>query len=256
MKSTLLELTQAILLSMGGDEVTSIADTEESRAVASIVRENFFYITGKADLPEHKELFSLLETSASTPVVMTPPTSMTTVEWIKYNWILTTETNNNFQLVKYMNKNDFFAMQEGLDSDDSFVNTFNLTTSNGTTSIKYQTDKMPQFYTTWNDSTILFDSVDTTEDSFLRTTKTLSYGLINPTWTHSDSFTPDLDGRQFNLLLSEAKTQCFAELKQAANINAERKVKHGWVELSRTKDNLPDKVVAYSKRVGYGRKRN
>ena len=254
MKQTLLELTQAILLSMQGDEVTSIADTEESRAVAQIVKENYFYITGKADLPEHKELFSLVESSAATPVVMTGPTAMTTVEWIKYNHILSTETDNNFQLVSYMNKDDFFSMQETLDSDSSFVDTFNLTTFNGTTPMKYQLDKQPQFYTTWNDSTILFDSYDATEDSFLRATKTLAYGLIDPTWSHVDSFTPDLDNRQFTLLLNEAKAQCFSELKQVQNINAERKLKHGWVELSRTKGNLPDKINAYSKIMGYGKR--
>lgn len=255
MKSTLLELTQAILLSMQGDEVTSIADTEESRAVAQIIKENYFYITGKADLPEHKELFSLVESSASTPVVMTPPTTMTTIEWIKYNHVLSTETDNNFQLVTFRNKNDFLAMQEALDSDESTVDTFNLTTSNGTTPIKFINNKMPQFYTTWNDNTILFDSYDSTEDSYLRATKTLAYGLIDPTWTHTDAFTPDLDNRQFTLLLNEAKAQCFSELKQAQNSNAERKLKHGWVELSRTKNSLPDKVTAYSRIQGYGRKR-
>jgi len=254
MKQTLLELTQAILLSMQGDEITSIADTEESRAVAQIIKENYFYITGKADLPEHKELFSLVESSASTPTIMTGPTTMTTVEWIKYNYIESTETDNNFQLITYMNKNDFFAMQEALDSDSSFVDTFNLTTHNGTTPVKYQLDKQPQFYTSWDDATIIFDSYDATEDSFLRATKTLAYGLIDPTWSHVDGFTPDLDGRQFTLLLNEAKAQCFSELKQVQNANAERKLKHGWVELSRTKGRLPDKINAYSKIRGYGKR--
>lgn len=254
MKQTLLEMTQAILLSMQGDEITAIADTEESRAVAQIIKENYFYITGKADLPEHKELFSLVESSIATPIIMTPPTTMTTIEWIKYNHIDTGETDNNFQLITYMNKDSFLEMQEALDSDATFVDTFSLTTSNGTTSIKYQNDKQPQFYTSWDDSTIMFDSVDTGVETFLRATKTLAYGLIDPTWSHVDGFTPDLDGRQFTLLLNEAKAQCFSELKQVQNVNAERKLKHGWVELSRTKGRLPDKINAYSKIRGYGKR--
>ncbi len=258
MKQTLLEMTQAILLSMQGDEVTSIADTEESRAVALIIKENYFYITGKADLPEHKELFTLAETSASTPVIMNPPSTFTTLEWLKYNNILEDsegETDNNFQFVKYINSKDFFTMQEALDSDESFVDVMSYTIGSNTLSFKYKTNQMPQWYTTWDDNTLIFDALDTAEDTFLRTTKTLAYGLLDPTWTHSDSFTPDLDNRQFNLLLSESKAQAFAELKQAQNINAERKVKHGWVELSRTKNKLPDKVSAYSKIPGFGRKK-
>lgn len=254
MKSTLLELTQAILLSMQGDEITAIADTEESRAVANIIKENYFYITGKADLPEHKELFTLTASSASTPVVMTPPTTTTTIEWIKYNNKLTADTDNNFRLVTYLNKNDFFEMQNGLNQDETTVSSFNLTIGSNTIPFKYKNDTFPEWWTTWNDNTILFNALDETEETYLTATKTLAYGLLDPTWTHSDSFTPDLDNRQFNLLLSESKAQCFSELKQVQNINAERKVKHGWVELSRTKNNFPDKINAYSKINGYGRR--
>jgi hypothetical protein len=255
MKQTLLEMTQAILASMQGDAVTSISDTEESTAVALIIKENYFYITGKADLPEHKELFTLTETSASTPVIMTPPSSFTTLEWLKYNNIMDTETDNNFQFVNYMNSKDFLTMQNGLNSDESVVDTMDYTIGSNTFSFKFHNNMMPTWYTTWNDNTIIFNAYDATEESFLRTTKTLAYGLLDPVWTHSDSFTPDLDNRQFTLLLNESKAQCFAELKQAQNVNAERKIRHGWVELSRTKNNLPDKVSAYSKIPGFGRKR-
>jgi hypothetical protein len=50
-KYTLLELTQRILESMDSDEVDSIEDSPESLAVANIIKECYFDILGKLDLP-------------------------------------------------------------------------------------------------------------------------------------------------------------------------------------------------------------
>ena len=255
MKFTLLELVQQILASMQGDEVTSITDTEESRAVALIVKENYFWITGRADLPEHNELYQLVETSASTPTVMTLPTDTATIEWLKYNHILSTETDNNYQYVKYMSPEAFLEMLNAQNSDESFVAQYTLTIDSDAFSIKHRIDKQPEWWTTWNDAQIVFDSYDATEDSFLRKTKTMVYGHQNPVWSHTNSAVPDLDVQQFSLLLNESKAQCFSELKQVANSNAERKLRHGWSDLSRTKEALPSNVNAYSKIKGMGRQR-
>ena len=255
MKYTLLQLVQQILASMQGDEITAIADTEESRAVALIVKENYFYITGRADLPEHNELYQLTETSSSTPTLMTMPSTSATIEWLKYNHKLTADTDNNYQYVKYMSSESFLDMLNSQNSDESFVDQYNLTINSNTFSIKHRTDKMPEWWTTWNDGQILFDSYDSTEETFLRKTKTMVYGVINPVWTHTDSAVPDLDVQQFSLLLQESKAQCFSELKQVTNTNAERKLRHGWVDLARTKEALPSNVNAYSKIKGMGRQR-
>lgn len=255
MKYTLLQLVQQILASMQGDEITSIIDTEESRSVALIVKENYFYITGRADLPEHNELYQLTETSASTPTLMAMPTDSATIEWVKYNHILSTETDNNYQYVKYMSPEAFLEMLNSQNSDESFVAQYDLTIDSDTFSIKHRIDKQPEWWTTWNDAQIVFDSYDATEDSFLRKTKTMVYGQQNPVWTHTDAAVPDLDVQQFSLLLQESKAQCFSELKQVTNTNAERKLRHGWVDLSRTKQALPDNINAYSKIKGMGRKR-
>ena len=255
MKYTLLEMTQSILNSMQGDKVTDIAETEESEAVALIIKENYFWITGRAELPEHKELFSLTETSSATPVLMSKPTDKTSVEWVKYNQILSTETDNNYQFVTYMNFKSFYEMQNAMDSDATNVDQLSYVIDTSTVKLKYRNDKFPEWYTSWDDSSIFFDSYNSTQDSFLRKTKTLSYGFIDPVWSHTNGATPDLDAKQFQLLLNEAKSQAFAELKQAQNMNAERKVRHGWVDLSKNKGSTPDPINAYSKIHGFGRPR-
>ena len=49
-KYTLLELTQAVLTSIGGDQVNSISDTTESTDVAETIRGLYNNITTATDL--------------------------------------------------------------------------------------------------------------------------------------------------------------------------------------------------------------
>jgi hypothetical protein len=48
------------------------------------------------------------------------------------------------------------------------------------------------------------------------------FGKRSVTFTLSDSFTPDLPVQMFSYLLNEAKSVCFATLKQVANVKAEQ----------------------------------
>src|SRR5262245_38516758 len=88
MKYSLLELVQSIFSSMDSEEVDSITDTTEARQVAEIVRTAYFNIIARAHLPEHKGLFQLTASGTSLkPVLMTRPTTIRHVEWIKYRQI-------------------------------------------------------------------------------------------------------------------------------------------------------------------------
>ena len=88
MKYTLLELVQNILSSMDADEVNSITDTVEAQQVAKIVRTVYMDIMERANLPEHYGLVNL-QASGTTlkPVLMTVPSSVQDIIWIKYDCI-------------------------------------------------------------------------------------------------------------------------------------------------------------------------
>lgn len=254
MKYTLLELVQQILRSMKSDEVDSYSDTAESEAVAHIIKENFFNITGMLDLPEHYDFFELEATSASTPVIMTKPTAVIDIDWIKYNRISDDETDPNFIQVQYVPVNQFINMQDSLNIDESWVETFDLTIGTASITMKYRNDGPPVYFTTANDYQVLFDSYDVDEDANLQKTKTQCYGLLEPTFTLSDNATPDLDHRQFQLLLNASKAQCFTELKQVQNPDAERKAKHNWMNTQRTKQDVVRPYPEFKRAPNYGRK--
>lgn len=256
MKMTLLEMTQRILSSMDSDAVNSITDTAESVQVADIVRQCYWDITSTIDFPEHKDLFELTATSSSTPVIMTLPSNITSVEWIKYDNKLTSETGKKFRDLQYWPLADFLSAMYSLNGGDSNVQTFTLTT-NGSDSmdILCRKDLFPSRWTTYNDNTIIFDAYLQSEDAYLQKTKTQAWGGTVPTWTHTDNFTPDLDPKQFTLLFNEAKGQAFIELKQTVNAKAEKRARRGWIRSQGDKRALPGQTYGeLHNRPNYGRK--
>ena len=239
MKRTLLEMTQDILVSLDGDEVTAITDTSESAQVASIIRQCFYEIAANAKLPEHFSIFELTETSTSSPTIMTKPTDVLTIDWIKYENALAADSPvTNYQPVTFMPWDDFHTMMMGMDSTATDVARFNYTVGSDTIPFICTDEKFPTYYTTYNDSTIVFDSFNTAEDTFMRKTKTMCYGLKESSWTHTDSAVPSLDHKLHNLLFQNAKAQCFSELKQVENPSAERKSRRAWQTLYKEKHDV------------------
>lgn len=256
MKMTLLEMTQRILSSMDSDTVNSITDTAESVQVADIVRSAYFDIISSLKLPEHEDLFEITATSSDTPVIMTLPSNVLDIEWIKYDNKLTSETGKKYTEVYFVPLEDFIDSMHALNGGDSDVTTFTLTTNGSDTmDILCRNDLFPSKWTTFNDNTIIFDSYNSAEDSFLQKNKTIAYGQLSPTWTHIDSFTPDLDAKQFTLLFNEAKGQAFIELKQTVNAKAEKRARRGWIVSQGQKRALPGQTYGeLHNRPNYGRK--
>jgi hypothetical protein len=85
MKYTLLQMTQDILSNMSSDEVNSISDTAESLQVATIIKQKYYDIISRGDLPEHNQLFQLNSSLDETkPTIMTVPDGIGRIEYIKY----------------------------------------------------------------------------------------------------------------------------------------------------------------------------
>lgn len=245
MKRTLLEMTQDILVSMDGDEVTSITDSAESASVANIIRQAFYRIVSEAKLPEHNQMFELTATTSSTPVIMYKPSDVIDIHWIKYDCAESGDTTSAYRSIQWMNRDLFLDRMNSLVEDGDIIDSFNHTINSESFVFKYRTDKAPEYYTSWDDNTIVFDSLDTEVDTYLLKIKTQAYGLKESAWTHSNSFVPALDHKLFNLLFQEAKAQAFLELKQIENIKAERAARKGWIGLQRDKYNVNSRREGY-----------
>lgn len=232
MKYTLLDLTQNILSTMDGEEVNSINDTVESRQVAQVIRTSYYNILTRANLPEHQQIFSLnASTDITQPVLMTRPDNVRRIDTLKYNIISVDTPVDDYEYVTLLPVQQFLDMVQTFNTTDSDVDTFSF--NNHT--FYYKTDKHPEYATAINDYYVIFDSYDSAVDTTLQTSKTMCVGLVTPTFSLSDTFIPDLDDIQFPLLLSEATSTAFLQMKQISNDVAIRDAKRGWSNLQKSK---------------------
>lgn len=255
-KKTLLEMVQEIMSSTGSGEVNSYADTTESLQVAGILENTYWDIVSNSSFGSAFNYYQLTASSdGAKPTVMYLPDTVVTLKDLSYDWHTATDPSPKFSPILFQLPATFIANMYSLDATDTNVIQYQLSTlGTGTLSVISRNDTHPQYYTTFDDNTILFDSYDASVDSILQSSKTLCYGEVNPTWITSDSFIPALSEKQFTILRNEAKTTAFIELLQLPNTDSAKKARRGWISSQKTgnKINSPrnnlDYVPNYGKR--------
>ena len=255
MKYTLLQLVQAVLSSIDGDEVSNINDTVESSQVVEVIKQNYFDIIGSLDLPEHYGYFQLNASGDNTkPILMTVPEGILSIEWIKYNHQESSDTDLEYKTINYLEQDQFIERMFTMNSGDADVGS--MTTPLGGSDdmvVLFKNDAMPTYWTSPDDSNILFNSYDSSEENTLQKSNTYCYGLIAPVFTESNTFVPDIDAAQHQVLLQEAKRQATVELRQFQNPNAEEKSRRNRIRATKNKRTAPGKEQFKSRLPNYGR---
>lgn len=242
MRYTLLELVQDIMSSMDSDEVDSIVNTTESQQVVAIIKTVYDDILSRGDLAVFKTLFNLDSSAdAAKPVLMTKPQIIDNIYWVKYNRVLVNDTDPVWTELKFMPIDEFLFMMQQLNPSESWVDTFSMTTSDGfNLTFNYRNDIGPTYYTSFDDQTLIFDGIDKAVDGILQTSKTIAYGSRTTAFLETDSFVPALQPHQFALLLNEAKSLAWSELKQTAHPKAEQAARRNWTHLAKTRQHIPN----------------
>lgn len=242
MKRTLLEMTQSILSDMDSEGVNSISDTVEAAQIASVIEDTFFNIIAARDIPEHKQLIKLTSLSSSAkPSHFTYPANTRKLELVQYNIGTTTP---NYKTIVYVDPMTFISRM-----DESSSNVVVVTDVKGGTPLYIRNDRMPSYYTSFDDENIVIDSFDISVDSILQTSKTRAYGYIYPTFNQTDDFTPDVDDTMLPYLLAEAKSVCFSLFKSGSDPKIEQSARR----LKSFVQNDMYKTKTANKRPNYGR---
>ncbi len=218
-KLTYLELVTDILSDMDSDPVSSIFDTVESTQVAQIIETTYYNIIDGKDWPNLYQMFQLEETSASTPTHMDLPDDVMDLKYIKYNTRTTTDTKDRYTEMTFMEPQDFMRM---VDERTSSATNIDVITDASGIFINVFNDRAPTYFTSFNETVIIFDAYDGDVETFLKTAKNQVYGKIYPTVSSTDTFYFDLPMDSYSYLLNEAKSTCFITLKQQNNPKAEQ----------------------------------
>lgn len=257
MKYTLLEMTQAVLRSIKGEEVSNITDTQESIDVARIIKECYYGIISVQDFPELKSLFQLTASGDNDlPCYMTVPTNVLAIDWLRYDKRINGETKAQYEDVQYLPLHDFLKLTQNLNPEDDDVFEMEVTIQGNTHVFRVRNNRAPTYYTSYNDDVLIFDSYDAEVSTTLEASKTSAFGLIEPTWTESNSFVPTLDAQQFDILIKEAKAMAWQELKSIENRKAELQARKGHIkaEAKKHRVNYKRPGAYYEDYPNYGRK--
>ena len=219
-KMTVLEMTQDILSDMNSDEVNSISATLEATQVAQIIKSTYFNIVEGKDLAHLKELFRLDSGTSTRPTHMAIPETIIDVEWVKYNTKKTSSAKDLFTKIIYKTPDEFLYILEQRDSTDT--TNIKVVTDPSNITLNINKTKVPLYYTSFDDENIVMDGYIATLETNLQQSKTNCFGRKAPTFTLSNTFTPDLPVQMFTSLLAEAKSNCFLTLKQMPNQKAEQ----------------------------------
>ena len=217
---TLLDMVQDIMSDMDSDEINSINDTVEALQVAQIIKTTYYNIIDGKDLPFLYETFQLDSSGTSSrPTHMGLPETIIDLKSLNYNCRKLTDTKDKYKEILYKTPEDFLYILNQRDSSAS--NVTSVTDTTGIT-LLISNDKAPQYFTSFDDDNLVFDSYDSAIDSTLVASKTQCHGKRSVAFTLLDTFTPDLPVQMFTYLLAEAKSTAFLTLKQMANQKAEQ----------------------------------
>lgn len=239
MKYTLLELTQTVLSSLDGEEINSISDNPESLQVVKIIKTVYNDIISRSGLPMHKTPFTLTaSTDIAKPTLMTKPSNITNIEWLKYDCQDVNDTDPVWRDMQYLPVEEFLLMGHNLSPSNSDVDTMTLNLNGFNLVFNFRNDAAPAYFTSFEDNTIVFNSYNSAIDSTLQSNKTLGYGERDLAFLETDTFVPELQPDQFALLLSEATSLAWIELKQSPHVKAEQTAKRNWSHLARARNHI------------------
>lgn len=176
------------------------------------------------------------------------------------NWSIAGGTQQispiGYQYVTILPAQQFIEMTNTFNPSNDNVESFTFNNSingfPGTFTFYYKTDKQPQYCTVISNYYVVFDGYDSSLDSTLQNSKTMASGDVVPTFTMTDTFIPDLPEDQVPLLLNEAKSLAYFELKQSAHPKAEQEAKRQWSSLQRNKA-VVNSPTAFEQLPNFGR---
>lgn len=213
MRTTLLSMVQSILSDMDSEEVNSIDDTVEAQQIASVIQDTFFNMIAARVIPEHKQLLQITSLSDSNrPTHFKYPDDVKEIENLFYN---TATSGANYTEVYFVEPLEFLSRMDE-------TNGLRVDTVAGSTPIYVRQDRMPSYYTSFDDLHIVMDAYNSTVEATLQQSKTRAYGTVYPSFTISDSFEPDLDDTLLPYLLAEAKSTCFSLFKSGSDPKVEQ----------------------------------
>ena len=219
-KMTLIEIVTDIINDIDGDYIESINDTEESEQVAAIVRATYRSMMSNRNWPHTKKLLKVTAASdSSKPNYMSIEDDLKELVLINYDMAKDDSDRKYYQEVKYIDNDDFLRLCNNRNNTASNVD---VIIDDSGVELLILNDKNPEYYTSFNDEDIVFDSYDSDINDTLVASKTQAIGYVIPSFELTDTHVPDLPDEAFAFLVEECKSKASLKLRQVADEKSEQ----------------------------------
>lgn len=248
MRNTLLQIVQSVLNDLDSDAVNSISDTEESSQVVSIARDVYFTMVDELQLPSNHRIMQPDAAGVGYPNYLKVPDNVKRVDWVRYNCRVDISSEAVYNDITYLAPEEFIYLVTKRNNSDTNVETIlDPVTS---VPIFVINDKHPDYWTSFDDKYICFDSYDNTVDTELQSSQCMVAVEQTEPWTPSDAFLIPLPDHLQSLYLNEVKSMCFVTLKQVTNEKVEQAASRLRFTLGEQKNRTDNRP----KRPNYGRR--
>lgn len=240
MKSTLIEIVSDILSDMDGDYVGSINDTDEAMQVAQIVKTTYYAMMSNRNWSHQQRILNVSSsTDNNLPTHMFIEDEYKELISVFYDCSRTIDSRIDYRQMKYIAPDAFLRFTNRRNNTDG-----QTLVINDISGVRFMVlnNKAPQYFTSFNDKDMVFDSFDSSVDNTLQSVKTQARAYIIPNFEMIDSFIPDLPDEAFPALIEEAKSKAMFKLKQMQDVKAEQEAgrQQRWLSRKDWKTHHPD----------------
>jgi hypothetical protein len=229
-KKSVIQIVQEIANDIDTDEVNSIGDTTESLQIANIVKSTYDAIMSNRNWPHTARLVNMYSSADSAkPNIMTFADPIKELISVYYNKQKLSDTRLRYEKVKWIEPDDMLRVFYSRNTDD--VNTITVNDNSQIYIVKNNTP--PTYFTSFDDSTLVFDSYDSEVDDILKSSKTQVRAYVTPQFELRDDYIPDLPEEAFTFLIEEAKSKSAIKIAQKQDPKAEQESKRQNQWLSR-----------------------
>lgn len=228
MNLTLLDTINYCLDYMDGFRVSTIDDTIEAQQIASIAEKVFYDLNEDVFNDEKLSNLVQLESLADSekPNYLKLPDNANRVRESKVMYDISTNSNIKMQEIDYLPPEKFL---EHIGSRGSSSNTTTVTDFSGYKMVIVN-NKMPRYYTDFDDVYLVFDAWDSEEESTLQGSKSGIITKLRRTWTTSDSYEIDLPDWFHTTYLNAVISEATMVLKEEPNMMAMKKARSGIIK--------------------------